>query len=56
MWTKTTYMCVCLRVLSSIKLFCDPMDCFAIPWTTKILWTWNFSRQEYWSGLPFPIL
>ena len=25
-------------------------DSFAIPWTVAI----GFSRQEYWSGLPFP--
>ena len=21
---------------------------------TRLLWPWGFSRQEYWSGLPFP--
>ena len=20
----------------------------------KLLWPWEFSRQEYWSGLPYP--
>ena len=31
--------------------FCNPMDCKAcqVPLST------GFSRQEYWSGLPFPI-
>ena len=24
------------------------------PQTTRFLGLWNFSRQEYWSGLPFP--
>ena len=24
------------------------------PWPTRLLCLWNFSRQEYWSGLPFP--
>ena len=27
-------------------------DSFAVPWTIAI----GFSRQEYWSGLPFPFL
>ena len=29
---------------------CDPMDYSP----TRLLCPWNFSRQEYWSGLPFP--
>ena len=24
------------------------------PWPTRLLCLWDFSRQEYWSGLPFP--
>ena len=28
---------------------CDPMDC-CLPGPCP----WDFSRQEYWSGLPFP--
>ena len=31
--------------------FCDPMGC-SLPWTAPL--TMGFSRQEYWSGLPFP--
>ena len=29
---------------------------FETPWTvtTRLLCPWGFSRQEYWSGLPFP--
>ena len=23
-------------------------------WPTRLLPPWGFSRQEYWSGLPFP--
>ena len=23
-------------------------------WPTRLLRPWDFSRQEYWSGLPFP--
>ena len=29
---------------------CDPMDYSP----TRLLCPWNFSRQEYWSHLPFP--
>ena len=40
--------CVCTCVLSHICL-CNPIDiaCQAPP-------SMEFSRQEYWSGLPFP--
>ena len=30
---------------------CDPADCSP---PSRILWLWNYSRQEYRSGLPFP--
>ena len=26
---------------------------FAAPWTVAVLLSMEFSRQEYWSGLPF---
>ena len=29
---------------------CDPMDC-SLPGSSESM---GFSRQEYWSGLPFP--
>ena len=31
---------------------------FATPWTVarQVPWSVGFSRQEYWSGLPFPSL
>ena len=29
----------------------DPMDCRP----AKFFCPWGFSRQEYWSGLPFPL-
>ena len=40
---------VCVQLLSSARFF-------ATPWTkpTRLLCPWGFSRQEYWSGLPFP--
>ena len=39
---------VCLSVLSHVQL-CNPMDCS--PAGSSVM---EFSRQEYWSGLPFP--
>ena len=39
--------CVC--VLSCLNL-CDPKDCSPLAPLSM-----EFSRQEYWSGLPFPI-
>ena len=40
-------MCVCM--LSRVRLF-------VTPWTVahQAPWSRGFSRQEYWSGLPFP--
>ena len=42
------YVCVCL-LLSHVQLF-------AMPWTVahQAPLSMGFSRQEYWSGLPFP--
>ena len=40
---------VVVKLLSSVQLFCDPMDC-NLPGSSVV----EFSRQEYWSGLPFP--
>ena len=33
----------------SCLILCDPMDC-----SPQLLLSMGFSRQEYWSGLPFP--
>ena len=43
-------VCVCAQSLSCVWLF-------AIPWTIahQAPLSTEFSRQEYWSGLPFPI-
>ena len=43
-------LCVCLRVLSHVQLF-------GVPWTVthQAPLTMVFSRQEHWSGLPFPL-
>ena len=42
-------LCVCVRVLSIVQLF-------ATPWTVahQAPLSMGFSRQEHWSGLPFP--
>ena len=42
-------MCACACALSHIQLF-------ATPWTVphQAPLSMGFSRQEYWSGLPFP--
>ena len=47
---SSSVLCVCvLSCLSCIRLF-------AAPWTAaqQALLPMGFSRQEYWSGLPFP--
>ena len=38
---------VCAHLLSHVQLY-------AIPWTVPHPLSVGFSRQEYWSGLPFP--
>ena len=42
-------VCVCVHALSCVQLF-------ATPWTVdrQTPLSMEFSRQEYWSGLPFP--
>ena len=42
------WVCVCLFSHSVVTL-CDPMD-----WAHEAPLSIRFSRQEYWSGLPFP--
>ena len=42
-------MCVCVLVAQSCPAFCDPMDC-SLPGSSAQ----GISRQEYWTGLPFP--
>ena len=42
--------CVCVYSVAHLCLtLCDPMDCSS-PGSPSV----EFSRQEYWSGLPFP--
>ena len=40
-------VCVCIQSLSCILLF-------VTPWAALAALSMEFSRQEYWSGLPFP--
>ena len=44
-----------LLSIQSVKLL-NPVQLFAIRWTVayQALPSMEFSRQEYWSGLPFP--
>ena len=44
-----THLCVCAQLFSGVRLF-------ATPWTVthQAPPSLEFSRQEYWSGLPFP--
>ena len=42
-------ICVCVLVAQSCLTLCDLMDCS--PSGSSVH---EFSRQEYWSGLPFP--
>ena len=48
-------MCVCVCVSCSV-LSEKFAQSFATPWTVahQAPWSMGFSRQEYWSGLPFP--
>ena len=43
-------VCLCVLVTQSCLTFCDLMDHRAC----QALLSMEFSRQEYWSGLPFP--
>ena len=44
------YVCVQCSVTQLCLSFCDPMDCSLPDSSVRV-----FSRQEYYSGLPFPI-
>ena len=43
-WSEVALSCLTL---------CDPMDC-SLPASSVHLLSMDFSKQEYWSGLPFP--
>ena len=42
-------VCVCVCVLSHVQLFATP---WIVAYQAPL--SMGFSRQEYWSGLPFP--
>ena len=42
---------LCVLVTRSCPTLCDPMDCCP-PGNSPL--SMEFSRQEYWSGFPFP--
>ena len=42
-------MCVCVKSLSRVQLFATPLTI-----ARQAPQSMGFSRQEYWSGLPFP--
>ena len=42
-------ICLSAKSLQSCLTLCYPMDC-----RPQALLSMGFSRQEYWSGLPFP--
>ena len=45
------YMCVCICVLSHVQLFATPQTI-----AHQAPLSMEYSRQEHWSGLPFPPL
>ena len=46
------YICVCVLITQLCLTLCDPMDCS--PHGLQAPLPMEFSRQEHWSGLPFP--
>ena len=42
-------MCVCVKSLSRVRLF---VTSWTVAYQAPL--SMGFSRQEYWSGLPFP--
>ena len=52
-YSKIFSVCVCVCVCVSCSVVSDS---FATPWTVayQAPLSMEFSRQEYWSGLPFP--
>ena len=55
---KCPESCAVVKSLSHVWLFCNPVDCspsLSMVFVCRLLCPWDwFSRQEYWSGLPFP--
>ena len=60
LWEKHTLMYLILTVCACVCV-CEPLSrvwLFATPWTVayQVPLSMGFSRQEYWSGLPFSSL
>ena len=59
---KTVELCLCFSVSGSLYLICYSVSCSVVSNSFVTLWTvahqaplsMEFSRQESWSGLPFP--
>ena len=49
---KSILSCVCVFVAQPSPTFCNPMDWTVVASQAPL--SMEFSRQEYWSGLPFP--
>ena len=49
MWPRAGSICLLYSVLTCVQIFVTSMDC-----APPGLLSMEFSRQEYWSGLPFP--
>ena len=57
-----TYVCVCVYIYIYIYAKCAMLSCSVVSDSFATLWTviyqaplsMGFSRQEYWSELPFP--
>ena len=49
-------VCVCVCVCVCVYELLSHVQLFATPWTVayQAPLSMGFSRQEYWSGLPFP--
>ena len=47
---KKSQLGFCRKITKSCPTLCDPMDCIAHQGPLSM----GFSRQEYWSGVPFP--
>ena len=45
-------VCACALLLSHVRTLCDSMDC-SPPTVSSVH---EISREEYWSGFPFPSL
>ena len=52
---STTKLCLCSMNISILKSL-SRVQLFSTPWTVayQASQSMGFSRQEYWSGVPFP--